>query len=116
MKLDDLINYNRRNSNNYNNRNYQNKYRSSSYSNNSGYEYNSNYKMRFILEKIRNNKNLKLFLITLAIVLLTIIIVLILILWPLLVKLFDYISQNGIQGILEFLTEFLNKLWQGSAK
>lgn len=71
--------------------------------------------MRFILEKIRNNKKLKLFVITVAIVLVVIIIAIILIFLPLLVKLFNYISQNGIQGILEFITEFLNKLWQGSA-
>jgi hypothetical protein len=115
MKFDDLINYNRRNSDNYKNRSYQDEYRGSSYSANSNLSYNSKYKIQNILEKIRNNKTLKLFLITAAITLLIIIIALILILLPLLLKLLDYINQNGIQGILEFLTEFLNKLWQGSA-
>lgn len=115
MKFDDLINYNRRSSNNYHKSNYKNENRNSSYYANSDFRYNSNYKIRFILEKIRNNKKLKLFLITVAIVLLLLIVALILILLPLLIKLFDYISQNGIQGILELMTEFLNKLWQGSA-
>ena len=115
MKFDDFINYNRRNSDNYKNRNYQDKYRGSSYAANSNLGYNSNYKIQNMLEKIRNNKTLKLFLITAAIALLLIIVALILILLPLLLKLFDYINQNGIQGILELLTDFLNKLWQGSA-
>jgi len=115
MKFDDLINYNYRNSNNYKNRSYQDEYRGSSYSTNSNFRYNDVYYLRNISEKILNNKKLKLFLIAAAIILLVIIIALILILLPLLIKLFDYISQNGIQGILEFVTEFLNKLWQGSA-
>ena len=112
MKFEDLINNNYRNSNNYKNRSYQDEYRRSTYNTS---RYDSNYKIRFILEKIRNNKKLKLFLIAAVILLLVIIIAVILILLPLLIKLFDYISQNGIQGILEFLTEFLNNLWQGSA-
>ena len=115
MKFDDFINYNRRNSDNYKNRSFQDEYRGSIYSGNTNRGYDSNDKIRFILEKIQNNKKLKLFLITAVIILLVIIVALILILLPLLLKLFDYINQNGVQGILEFLTEFLNKLWQGSA-
>jgi len=115
MKLEDLINYNHRNSTNYKNRGYHDEYRGSTYYSNSNRRYGGYYKIRFILDKIRNNKKLKLFLITAVVLLLVIIITLILILMPLLIKLFDYINQNGIQGILEFLTEFLNKLWQGSA-
>lgn len=115
MKFEDLINYNHRNSTNYKNRGYHDEYRGSTYNSYSNRGYDGNYKIRFILEKIRNNKKLKLFLIAAVVLLLVIIIAVILILLPLLIKLFDYISQNGIQGILEFLTEFLNKLWQGSA-
>lgn len=115
MKFDDFINYNRRNSDNYKNRSFQDEYRGPIYSGNTNRGYDSNDKISFILEKIRNNKKLKIFLITAAIILLLIIIALILILLPLLIKLFDYINQNGVQGILKFITEFLDKLWRGSA-
>jgi len=113
MEFDDVINRNHRNSNRYSK---QNKYQNSSYSTYSNHRYDRRYKMRYFLESIRNNKKLKLLLIIAAIIILVIIIALIVILLPLFIKLFNYINQNGIQGIIEYLSAFLDKIWSGSGK
>jgi uncharacterized protein YqhQ len=112
MEFDDIINRNNRRSNNYNT---HGEYRNSSYSSYSNRRYDHNYKMRYFLENIRNNRKLKLLLITAAIVILAIIIALLLILLPLIIKLFNYINQNGIQDVIDYLTAFLDKIWRGSA-
>ncbi|MHC1703934.1 MAG: hypothetical protein AB9846_08500 [Tenuifilaceae bacterium] len=33
---------------------------------------------------------------------------------PLLIKLFDFIIQNGIQGLMNKVLEFVEKLWKGT--
>jgi hypothetical protein len=113
MEFDDIINRNNRRSNSYNT---HDEYRNSSYSSYSNRRYDRNYKIRYLLDSIRNNKKVKLLLIITAIVILSIIIVLFLILLPLILKLISYISQNGVQGILDIITGFLDKLWKGSGK
>jgi hypothetical protein len=72
-------------------------------------------KWQNILEKIRSNKRLKLFAISTVILILTIIIVLIIILFPLIAKLINYISQNGLQGVLNEITGFLDRILKGTA-
>jgi uncharacterized membrane protein len=69
-----------------------------------------------ILNKIRNNRKLKIIVIMAVIVLLIIAVALITALLPLIIKLFNYISQNGIQSIFDSITGFLDKLWKGSGK
>ena len=69
-----------------------------------------------ILNKIRNNKKLKLIAIIAVIALLIITISLVVALLPLIIKLFNYISQNGLQSIFEAITGFVDKLWKGSGK
>lgn len=69
-----------------------------------------------ILNKIRNNKKLKIIVILVVTVLLIIAVALIVALLPLIIKLFNYISQNGIQSIFDAITGFLDKLWKGSGK
>ena len=69
-----------------------------------------------IIDKIRNNRKLKMIIIMAGIVLLIIAVALIVALMPLIIKLFNYISQNGIQGIFDSITGFLDKLWKGSGK
>jgi hypothetical protein len=77
-------------------------------------EYGSNFNWQNILEKIRGNNKLKYFVIVAAVLILTIIIGLIIILFPLLIKLVNYINQNGLQSIVEGITGFLDKIWKGS--
>jgi len=113
MEFDEIINRNDRISNNYNT---HDEYKNSSYSSYSNRRYDRNYKIRYFLDIIRNNKKVKLLLIIAAIIILAIIIVLFLLILPLILKLLSYISQNGVQGILEIVTGFLDKLWKGSGK
>jgi hypothetical protein len=77
-------------------------------------EYGNNFNWQNILEKIRSNNKLKLFVIVAAILILTILIGLIIILFPLLTKLVNYITQNGLQGVVDNITGFLDKIWKGS--
>jgi hypothetical protein len=69
-----------------------------------------------ILMKIRNNKKLRLFVILAAILVIAIAVVLIIVLMPLILKLFNYISQNGLQGLLDNATALLDKILKGSPK
>jgi hypothetical protein len=78
--------------------------------------HNSNFKWEYFLEKFKSNKKLKGLVIIAFIVIVAIVIALIAILLPLILKLLDYISQNGVQGILDNVTGFLDKLWKGSGK
>jgi hypothetical protein len=76
----------------------------------------SNYKWQYFLHYLRNNRKLKLILAIAAILILGIIAALIAILFPLVVKLIDVISQSGIQGLLDAVVDFANKLWNGTGK
>jgi hypothetical protein len=67
-----------------------------------------------ILGKIRSNKKLKRLIIIAGILVLVITVVMIIVLLPLIVKLFNYISQNGLQGVFTDFTAFLEKIWKGS--
>ena len=67
-----------------------------------------------ILKKILNNRKLKIIVIIAVSLLLIIGIGLIVLLYPFLVKIFNYISENGVQGLVEFITEIMNKIWTGS--
>jgi hypothetical protein len=67
-----------------------------------------------ILEKIRNNKKLRIFTLLAGLLVLTIVIVLILILLPLIVKLVDLILQNGLQGILDEIIGSISRIIKGT--
>jgi hypothetical protein len=91
----------------------------SEFSYNSGYPLNRNgdsMNWQNIFEKIRNNKKLKLFVALAVILILTIVIVLIIVLFPLIGKLINYITQNGLQSVLDGITGFLDKILKGTAK
>lgn len=93
------------------NKKYRNDYDYQTYSNNRpiGAEMGLN-----ILKKILNNRKLKTILIIAVSLLLIIIIGLIILVFPFLVKIFNYISENGVQGLVEFVTGAINKIWTGS--
>jgi ABC-type nickel/cobalt efflux system permease component RcnA len=69
-------------------------------------EYHRDYKQLFIA-KLQNNPKLKGLIITAAIVLLLIVIIVGILLIPLIIKLFDFVTKNGIQGIID-------TLWKGT--
>jgi hypothetical protein len=68
-----------------------------------------------ILQKIRSNKKLKLFVILGGLLVLTMVIVLIIVLLPLIIKLTNSISHTGLQGILNDITGFADKILKGIA-
>ena len=69
-----------------------------------------------VLYRIRSSKRLQFLVILGGVVILLIAVVLIAALFPLIIKLFNYVSQYGVQGILDGVTGFLDKLWKGSGK
>lgn len=65
------------------------------------------------INSLKNNKKLKTIIIVGVIIIIAVLIGLISLLFPLLTKLFNYISQNGISGIYEIAMNFIDKLWNG---
>jgi len=66
-----------------------------------------------IITKIRENKKLKTVVILAAIVILAIVILLVIALLPLLGKIFTLITQLDLQGLMDYITGFLDKLLKG---
>lgn len=81
-------------------------------------EYNSrkHHLSYFLLNKIWTNPKLRLLAIILAISITLIVIVLVVALVPLLFKLVDFILSNGIQGVYDVVSNFIEKLWKGTGK
>jgi hypothetical protein len=83
-------------------------------------EHNSNRKksgnINFIdiLKCTGNNKMYKFYSFLIIFLVLILILILIIVAFPLIAKLFNYISENGLQGIIKEITVFLENLWKGS--
>ncbi len=116
MDFDDFFENKRRNHGNYREPVYHDADRYSHNSQHSYSGYSDHLKWINILEKIRRNKKLKLLVLLAGMLFLAIAIVLIIILLPLFAKLYDYIIQNGLQGLLDGIIGFLDKIWKGSGK
>jgi len=67
-----------------------------------------------ILENIKTNRSLKIALVLVIVFLLVLLLIVLILLLPLIGKLVNYVSENGIQGVLGGLSGFLDKLWSGS--
>jgi hypothetical protein len=90
-------------------------HRSGGYNSFYGYQgHNDHNKWLTVIDRIKGNSKLKFIIITAAVILLAVTILLIILLFPLIVKLFNYIMQNGLQGAWDSITGFVNKLWTGS--
>ena len=116
MEFDDLFEINRRH---YGNSRFQTNHDHKGYSQDyppSYREHDAHLKLIGILHKIRNSRKLKIFVVLAVILILASIVTLIIVLQPLIKSIYSYISQNGLKGLLEFVTVFINKLWNGSAK
>jgi hypothetical protein len=107
----------------YDRRDYRNNGRNR-YPDNDDYSDNSQYPLRGrenavkwqnILEKIRSNSRYRFFIISAGLLILAIVVFLIIILFPLLVKFINYISQNGLQGVINEIAGFLDKILNGTA-
>jgi hypothetical protein len=109
MDFDDLLERKNKHHGNYRNHGYHDDDRYSHDSHQSYHGHNDHQKWLNIWEKIRNNKKLKLLILLAVILILGLIIGIIIILWPIVVKLFNILTQNGLQGILDLI-------WKGSGK
>src|ERR1035437_4389138 len=74
------------------------------------------YNLSYILDKIKHNRNLKILIGMVALISIAIILTLLIILIPLIVKLINFISQHGIQGVIDNISDFLDKIWKGAGK
>ncbi|MEI7980184.1 MAG: hypothetical protein WCI71_00935, partial [Bacteroidota bacterium] len=70
----------------------------------------------YLLMKLRTNPKLRMLIVAGGIIILVVLIIVVIALLPLIIKLFDYISTVGIQGIYDQGVAFLDKLWKGSGK
>jgi len=77
---------------------------------------NPNYKILHFFGKLKTDRKLRLIVALAIILILAIIIAIISVLFPLLLKLLNYINQYGLQGIVDYITSFLDKIWKGSGK
>lgn len=76
------------------------------------YDSHHNYKhdnIKQLIEKLRNNPKLKTLLIIIALALVCILILIVIVLFPLIMKLLQFITENGIQGIID-------TIWNGTKK
>ena len=77
-------------------------------------KYNYNNERQFnwlnLFNKIKNNPKLRNILIIGIGILLVIIIGLIIILFPLIIKIYNFIAENGVSGLIEMGMDLLNKL------
>ncbi len=113
MGFEDFFENNRNKQGHYDKHDYRSGHRDSQSSYN---EKESLIDWRTILMKIRMDKKLKMLVILAALVILAVVLVLIVVLMPVLMQLFDYISQNGLQGLVDYITAFLDKVLKGSQK
>jgi len=88
----------------------------------SGHEYSSMHEGGYdrghhglnIVNKILSNRKLRLIFIVVALFIVLVIVALLIAIFPLIIRVFDYIAQSGLKGITETVTGFIDKLWSGS--
>ena len=68
----------------------------------------------YIIDKIWNNRKLRLMLILTIIVLLAVVIAALFLLIPLITGIIDSVAQTGLKSVVEDATGFITKLWNGS--
>ena len=114
MGFEDIFENKQKHRGNYREQKYPDKNRNSYDSHHSDYEHNDHLKWLNILKKIRGNQKLKMLVVVAGILILAIAVMLIIFLLPVIMKLLNYISQNGLQGLIDEITIFLDKIWKGS--
>ncbi|MBS3992117.1 MAG: hypothetical protein KGZ87_00195 [Bacteroidetes bacterium] len=84
------------------------------YQDDTNYSYQPNSPWISVAKKILNNPKLKTFLFIAVLLLVIILIIVISLLFPLINKLIDYVSVNGLEGLVNLIVDFLNKIWKGT--
>jgi len=116
MELDDFFDNKQQNRKDYRDHRYENSPGYFQDLSRSYQKHDTNFRWLYFLESLKNNKKLKVLVISAIILVLIITIGLIIILLPLILKFFNYVSQNGVQGLVDYAIELLDKIWKGSSK
>jgi hypothetical protein len=114
MEFDEILNNRQKRQGNYNKERYYDSHRNDQYSHHSGNENRDYFRYIDIFNKIKENKKIRNLVILGVIIFLFLLIGLIIILFPQLINLINYISENGLQGIVNTITDFLNNILKGS--
>jgi hypothetical protein len=69
--------------------------------------------INFLIRKLKNNKKLLVLLILAVVIVITVAIFLLISLFPVIYKIMAYIKTNGVNGVVDFINNFLEKLWPG---
>lgn len=104
-----------RNSYNFDNHEFRNREKPQ-YSSPQFYKYEQNYKIKYFLRALGSDRRLKILLILGIVVVLIVLIAFLLFLLPIFIRIFEFFLQNGIQGVIEYLTELLTQIWEGTGK
>jgi hypothetical protein len=88
----------------------KNKQQKYQYNREYGYQKQPQFNWLSIYDKIKQNKKLRNIIIIGIAIILVIVIGLIVVLFPFIVKIFNYIAENGISGLIEMGMDILNKL------
>lgn len=78
--------------------------------------HDDHYEFSGLITKLKSNPRLKQFVVIGGIIGILVLLLLVIAIFPLLVKLFNYISVYGLQGVVDAVMDFVNKLWAGQAK
>ena len=125
MGFEDIFENKRTHDEEYRRQNYHpdNKYSHDAHHSQDGYDprksdhgYAGQMHLSAILAKIKGNNTLKLLIVFAGIFIIAILVVLIILFMPVILKIIDYISKNGLQGITEVITAFLDKILKGAVK
>lgn len=113
MQSDDFLANKQQHRNGYRNNEYRDSFRYSQNVHRSHQRSGNNYKWLYFLDQLKNNRKLKRLIVFALFLIFAILIALLLIFLPLLSKFLNYIHHHGVQGMLDYIVEFLNKIWSG---
>ena len=68
----------------------------------------------YIIDKIWNNRKLRLLFILSILILVTVIIGALFVLIPFFIRILDSVTQTGLKSVVEEVTAFITRLWNGS--
>jgi len=114
MEFDDFFGNRQQNRRFDHDHNYQENFVQASPYRSSYHRRRPSYKWTYFMEVLKVNRKLKTLAIIVLLAVLAIIVVLIVVFLPLILKLYTYISQNGVQGVMDVIVGFLDQLWRGT--
>jgi hypothetical protein len=109
MDIDDFF----ENKNRYHHNNRIPKYHDDNKNYHESHNYDSQFNWLKLLNKISNNKRLKHLLIFGLVLIIVIAIILIVVLLPVIMKVLNFLMENGIQGLIDYAKVFIDQILYG---